>query len=216
MIVEISNLTKKYGNHVLFDGLSVSIPNNKLTCIYGSSGCGKTTLLNIIGMIENYTTGIITYDDKIVKNQQQRRKLLSYKIGFIFQDFGLVENETVYQNMLIVKNIKKMKNRRNEISKVLESLQLKDFIDRKVFELSGGEQQRVALAKILLKDVDLILADEPTASLDKENKEIVLKSLRQLVEQGKTVVVVSHDEEMLNFSDNKIDLSEKKIKNNKN
>lgn len=207
MIVKVEKLNKKYGNHVLYDNLSLEIPSEKMTCLYGESGCGKTTLLNIIGLIEKFNDGKITYDGKEVRNQSERRKMLSRKIGFIFQDFGLIENETVYQNMLLVKNIKRSKNKKTEISRVLNDLQLQNFINRKVYELSGGEQQRVAIAKIILKNAELILADEPTASLDDVNKEIVLTSLRHLVDQGKTVVIVSHDLATRDFADVKIDLT---------
>lgn len=133
--------------------------------------------------------------------------MLRDHIGFIFQDFGLIENETVYDNMLIVKRIAKMKNRRKKIQDQLAKLQLpEETIDRKVYTLSGGEQQRVAIAKIMLKNPGIILADEPTASIDQDNKQIILNMLRQLQQNNKTVIVVSHDKEVVEWADFRIQL----------
>ncbi len=133
--------------------------------------------------------------------------MLRDHIGFIFQDFGLIENETVYDNMLIVKRIAKMKNRRKKIQEQLAKLQLpEETIDRKVYTLSGGEQQRVAIAKIMLKNPGIILADEPTASIDQDNKQIILNMLRQLQQNNKTVIVVSHDNEVVEWADFRIQL----------
>lgn len=207
MNISIKGLNKSFGKLVLFNDFNVEISGNKITCIHGVSGCGKTTLLDIIGLIEPYQSGIITYDGKEIKKESDKRKMLQNEIGFIFQDFGLIENETVKDNMFIVKKIRKMKNAESQITKTLENLQLPIHLNRKIYELSGGEQQRLAIAKIILKDPNLILADEPTASVDAENKQIILNLLRQLANQGKTVIIVTHDQEVKNFADEQIDLS---------
>lgn len=206
MEICLKQVKKKYGKHTVIDDFDMKIESGKITCIYGVSGSGKTTLLNIIGLIDRIDSGSITYDGHEIKNSRQRRKMLNSRIGFIFQDFGLMENETVYRNLLLVRKIKKLKNRKEAIVKVLDKLDLEGFIDRKVFELSGGEQQRVAIAKIILKDIDLVLADEPTASLDDFNKQVVLDKLKQLANSGKTVLIVSHDKDVLNISDCCIEL----------
>lgn len=207
MEICLKQVKKKYGKHTVIDDFDMKIESGKITCIYGVSGSGKTTLLNIIGLIDRIDSGSITYDGHEIKNSRQRRKMLNSRIGFIFQDFGLMENETVYRNLLLVRKIKKLKNRKEAIVKVLDKLDLEGFIDRKVFELSGGEQQRVAIAKIILKDIDLVLADEPTASLDDFNKQVVLDKLKQLANSGKTVLIVSHDKDVLNISDCCIELT---------
>lgn len=207
MKILIKDLCKNYDNHKLFINLNLSIEEGKITCIYGASGCGKTTIINIIGFIEPYQSGNIFYDGKEIKRNSEKRKMLREKIGFIFQDFGLIENETVKNNFLMIQKVKKMKNFKEKIEEALQRFQLENMINRKVYELSGGEQQRVAVAKILLKNPDLILADEPTASLDLENKNIVLKMLKDFSNTGKTVIIVSHDPEILKFSDIKIDLA---------
>ena len=133
--------------------------------------------------------------------------MLRDNIGFIFQDFGLIENDTIINNLNIVKKIKRMPNKKEKINKVLNDLQLDINLNRKVYELSGGEQQRLAIAKIILKDPDLILADEPTASLDFGNKEIILDLLKRFSSEGKTVIIVTHDLDTIEIADNKIDLN---------
>ncbi len=210
MKIKIKDLCKSFGNLTLFNHLTLEIPEKEITCIYGTSGCGKTTLLDIIGFIETYQSGKIFYDGKQVKNKASQRKMLRDNIGFIFQDFGLIENETIINNLKIVKKIKKMPHKEERIKEVLNSLQLDMDLNRKVYELSGGEQQRLAIAKIILKDPDLILADEPTASLDVGNKEIILNLLKSFAANGKTVIIVTHDKETIEIADNKIDLSKAK------
>ncbi len=210
MKIKVKDLCKSFGNLTLFDHLTLEIPEKEITCIYGTSGCGKTTLLDIIGFIETYQSGKIFYDGKQVKNKASQRKMLRDNIGFIFQDFGLIENETIINNLKIVKKIKKMPHKEERIKEVLSSLQLDMDLNRKVYELSGGEQQRLAIAKIILKDPDLILADEPTASLDVGNKEIILNLLKSFAANGKTVIIVTHDKETIEIADNKIDLSKAK------
>lgn len=210
MKIEIKNLNKNFGNLVLFDNLNLEIESNKVTCIYGTSGCGKTTIIDIIGLIEKFNSGTVLYDGIAIKGKNDVRNMLREKIGFIFQDFGLIENETVYQNMKMVYKVRKLKDQRTTIDNLLNDLNLENMLDRKVFELSGGEQQRVAIAKTILKNPDIILADEPTASLDTENKKIVLTMLRDFVDSGKTVIIVSHDSEILEYADIIIDLAEVK------
>lgn len=207
MTLEIKHLYKSFEQNHLFEDLNMNIQDHAITCIYGASGCGKSTLLNMIGFLEPYDKGHILYDGKEVKTGKNKRKMLRDHIGFIFQDFGLIENETVYDNMLIVKRIAKMKNRRKKIQEQLAKLQLpEETIDRKVYTLSGGEQQRVAIAKIMLKNPGIILADEPTASIDQDNKQIILNMLRQLQQNNKTVIVVSHDKEVVEWADFRIQL----------
>ena len=207
MRIEISNLSKSFGKHVLFDNINLNIEEGKITCLYGTSGCGKTTILNILGLVEPYDSGKIKYNGKTINSRKDTLNFLRNDVGFIFQDFGLLENETVWENMQIVYKIKKMKDAKIKIEQVLNELNLSNMLNRKVYELSGGEQQRIAIAKMILKDPDLILADEPTASLDDDNKQIVLSMLRMLQQKGKTVIIVSHDEQVRNFADIAINLT---------
>jgi len=202
MNIRAENISKSFGEIKLFENLSIDIPSKKITCIFGKSGCGKTTLLNILGSIESYQNGEIYYDGiEITKRNQS--SYLSKEFGFIFQNFGLLENETVYENFMIIKRLKKMRKsvRDERIKTCLKEVDLAGFENKKVFTLSGGEQQRVAIAKILVKDCRVVFADEPTASLDSENKEIIIKLLKKLKENGKTIIIVSHDHEIKRMSD---------------
>jgi len=200
--IEIKNLTKCFGDVCLFKNLSFEITKNEMSCLFGKSGCGKTTLLNILGGIENYDSGTIIYDGKTIT---KRRKIeyLSKEFGFIFQNFGLLDNETVYDNFMIIKKVRRKKNEERDfiISTSLKKVGLEGFEKKVVCTLSGGEQQRIAVAKIIAKDCNVIFADEPTASLDAGNKNIIMELLKSLKQQGKTIIIVTHDLDIKNISD---------------
>ncbi len=166
MDVQIKDLKKSFGDFVLFDGLNVTIETGKITCIYGASGCGKTTLLDMIGQIQPFDCGSILYDGHAIRNKKERKKFLQKDVGFIFQDYGLIENDTVKDNLQLMHCAKADKEFTRKAKKILKQLNLDEsYLKRKVYGLSGGEQQRVTIAKILLKHPSMILADEPTASL---------------------------------------------------
>lgn len=216
-MIEIKNVSKKFGKKVVLDNESFVIPDNSIFGIKGASGSGKTTLLNIIGLIEGKDSGEIIYDGKKIVSNNQIKALHRKEVSLIFQNSGLIANETVCQNLELLyslRNINKQK-RKTEIRKSLEILGIEDLIDNKVYELSGGEQQRVALAKCLLKDAKYILADEFTASLDGKNRELVLHIIKKMKERGKTIIIVSHDDEVLKICDTIYDLDTRRIKNEK-
>jgi len=215
-LLEVKDICKTYGSgetavHAL-KNISFSVPKGEYVAIVGESGSGKSTLLNMIGALDTPTSGKVFIDGKDIVSMNDRKLTVFRRrnIGFIFQDFGLIESETIINNLKIVKKIKKMPHKEKRIKEVLNSLQLDMDLNRKVYELSGGEQQRLAIAKIILKDPDLILADEPTASLDLGNKEIILNLLKQFSTEGKTVIIVTHDKDTIEIADNKIDLSKVK------
>lgn len=190
-MIEGINLMKKFGDKLLFDNLSFTIETGEFVCFSGESGKGKTTLLNMIGQIEPPTSGQIRYDGKEVRTSRDRLAFLATKVGFIFQNFALVEGKTVSQNLEFVKK----KNRQNiSVEEALERVGLSDKLHAKVYTLSGGEQQRVALARLYIKKADIILADEPTGSLDRHNADLVMSILKDLNSQGKTIVLVTHDD----------------------
>lgn len=190
-MIEGISLTKKFGDRLLFDNLSFTIETGEFACFSGESGKGKTTLLNMIGQIEPPTSGQIRYDGKEVHTSRDRLAFLATKVGFIFQNFALVEGKTVSQNLEFVKK----KNRQNiSVEEALERVGLSDKLHAKVYTLSGGEQQRVALARLYIKKADIILADEPTGSLDRHNADLVMSILKDLNSQGKTIVLVTHDD----------------------
>ncbi|MEI3614889.1 ATP-binding cassette domain-containing protein [Pseudogracilibacillus sp. SO30301A] len=209
MKIELKGLKKRFGQHIIFDQFNISIESGEMVCILGKSGSGKTTLLNILGLIEKKDAGQILYNGKLIHTRAQQRKLLSKKISFIFQNFGLIDNETVYDNLNLIKQLK-YKNKKAKIELMVGALTKvgldEGILNKKVFECSGGEQQRIAIVKILLKDCDVIFADEPTASLDNENKVNILKHLKELHKLGKTIVIVSHDHDVCHYCDRVISI----------
>lgn len=192
-MIEIRNLTKKFDNRELFSGLNLSIGDGEFVIFSGPSGSGKTTLLNMIGAIEEIDEGEIIVDGTDIKNKKNHLQYFRTKIGFLFQNFALVDNKTVKENL---KLIRKDCRTNLPMEEALSNVGLKDKLDKKVYTLSGGEQQRVALARLMLKKCDIILADEPTGSLDKKNAEVVINILKDLNLQGKTIILVTHDEEI--------------------
>lgn len=190
-MIQIRNLTKKFNEKTLFSNFNLDIESGDFVIVSGPSGCGKTTLLNMIGAIEKFDGGTIIVDGIDIKNKKNHLHYFRTKIGFLFQNFALVDHKTVKDNLKLIR-----KNCKTNLSmeEALALVGLKNKINQKVFTLSGGEQQRVALARLMLKKCDIILADEPTGSLDKKNAEAVLNILKQLNRQGKTIILVTHDE----------------------
>ena len=196
-IVSLKHIYKKYNDKIIFDNYSLDINEGEFVSIMGESGKGKTTLLNIIGLLEIPDKGDINICG--IENPRFNRKsgikLLRNNISYLFQDYGLISSETVKYNLMLSIYFQKLnkKEKNEKIHKTLMDVGLKDFEEKKVYQLSGGEQQRVALAKIILKNSKLILADEPTGSLDVHNRDIVLNILSELNKNGKTIIVVTHD-----------------------
>lgn len=192
-MIEGKNITKRFGGQVLFDGFNFVIEDGEFVCFSGVSGAGKTTLLNIIGLLEPLDGGELLINGIKYKTNRQRLQYFRTEVGFLFQNFALIENKTVEQNLEIVS-----KQNRTEFSimEALEKVGLQEKLHNKVYTLSGGEQQRIALARLFLKKCNIILADEPTGSLDKRNAEMVMDILCDLNQRGKTVILVTHDEQI--------------------
>jgi putative ABC transport system ATP-binding protein len=191
-MIEIVNLKKSFGDKVLFDNLNLSIKTGEFIVFSGASGCGKTTLLNMIGSLEEYNSGKIIVDGMDIRKRRNQQKYLSQKVGFLFQNFALVEQKTVKQNLNMIKKI----NRSGvDMANALEKVGLPQVENEKIYTLSGGEQQRIALARLIMKKCDLILCDEPTGSLDRENGKKIMGIIKEMNKEGKTVVLVTHDEE---------------------
>ncbi len=191
-MIKIEGLTKKFGDFTLFENMNMEIPDGAFVVVTGRSGCGKTTLLNIIGGLERVTAGSVIVDGLKIEYNSGNTDYYREKIGFLFQNFALVERKTVRQNLELVH-----KSARSGvgIEQALEMTDLADRIDEKVYRLSGGEQQRVALARLIVKKCSVILADEPTGSLDRENADKVMDILQKLNKSGKTVILVTHNED---------------------
>lgn len=193
-VIEIINMNKSYQDNIIFDKFNFEVEENTFNVVMGVSGSGKSTLLNIIGLLDKADSGdVILFGEKNIKPfSRKAEKMLREKIGYLFQNFALVENETVEYNLqLALDNIKG--DKKEKIKDVLKEVELEGYENKKIYKCSGGEQQRVAIARLLLKQCDLVLADEPTGSLDERNREIVIKLLKRMQSRGKTIVVVSHD-----------------------
>lgn len=204
----LKNIVKKYGDNIIFNNFSLAIEAGEFIAITGESGKGKSTMLNIIGLLEK-CEGEIFLNGNLINNigSKKRRELLKNKIGYLFQNYALIDDLTVYDNLKIVM---KKEKRNSQVLKMEEALKKVGLINKhlhqKVYELSGGEQQRVAVARLILKDCEIILADEPTGSLDKSNGTIIMDLLAALNKQGKTIVMVTHDDKNLKYSNRVVQL----------
>ena len=203
-MISIKNLRKSYDDKVLFDNFDLEIPDGSFVVITGESGSGKSTLLNMIGGIEEPDRGSILVDGFDVSGKGSKRAYFRDAVGFLFQNFALLENKTVKENLDMIQNAGRSGV---EIREALEKVGLTDVMNKKVYKLSGGEQQRVALARLMIKKCSLILADEPTGSLDRKNSEVVMSVLHDMNLKGKTVIVVTHDEEIVGNADNVVRLN---------
>lgn len=211
-MIEIKHLSKSFGEKSIFQNLCFSVKDGEFIGIKGKSGSGKSTLLNIMGLLENFDRGSIIIDgEEVCPNATQKaRHLRKNKISYLFQNFALIDDFTVYQNLEIGLSIQKEKEKIVAIEQVLATLDLEVDINQKIFTLSGGEQQRIALARVILQNKPIVLADEPTASVDFENKEIILSVLDELCQSGKTIIFVSHDDYVLSKAHRIISLNQRK------
>ena len=193
-MISLQNICKSYGEKTLFNNLNLDISEGEFVVFAGKSGCGKTTLLNMIGGLERPDSGTVSVDSKDIFKRNNMRKYFTETVGFLFQNFALVEDETVTKNLEYVQ--KKFRTQKSS-DEILKYLGLLDKRDTKVYKLSGGEQQRVAIARLMYKKCKIILADEPTGSLDSENAYSVMKILHDLNNLGKTIILVTHSEKII-------------------
>ncbi len=218
--MKVENITKIYRTKTseikALDNISYEFIPGKMYAIMGHSGSGKSTLISILGLIDTYTSGKISIENKDVSKLKENElaDLRMKHIGFVFQDFYLDEHLKAYENiilpMLINKEIKK-ENRKEKALKLLKELGLEERINHYPGEMSGGECQRVAIARSLANDPQIILADEPTGNLDEENEKLVFSILKDLSKQGKCVIVVTHSEEIKNYADEILTISKGKL-----
>ncbi len=202
-VISIKGLAKNFGKKTVFSGFSLEIPEGSFTVISGASGSGKSTLLNIIGLLEKKDKGdMVHFGQKNIKPFSiKATSLLKDKIGYLFQNYALVDNATVEYNLKLAMEGHDTSKENNRVKEVLEAVGLTGFEKKKVYQCSGGEQQRVAIARLMLKPCELILADEPTGSLDHENKMKVVDLLKGFQRAGKTVVLVTHDEDLMHLGE---------------
>ena len=194
-MIKIEHLAKSFGERIVFQDVNLQFAAGKVYALIGNSGCGKTTLLNILAKLEPYDKGSISYRGQELK-QIKSHHFFKNELGYLFQNFGLLENETVAANLelgLIGQKWTKQEKKQRE-AEVLEKVGL-DYLTlgQKVYELSGGEAQRIALAKVILKDPPLILADELTAALDPETSQEIMNLLLSLKKPDRLMIIATHN-----------------------
>lgn len=205
--IKLNNITKKYGDKYIFQDFNLDIYKNEFIGIIGKSGSGKSTLLNIMGLLDEPDQGkvVIQGNDNAYRN---KKMFFRNTLGYVFQNYALMDNETVGANLEVALKFQKItkQEKKDLMSEVLRQVDLSCSLKTKVYTLSGGEQQRLAVARILLKKCDIILADEPTGSLDQENRDQVIKLLKRLHSEGKTIIVVTHDMDLQNLFSRVVEL----------
>jgi putative ABC transport system ATP-binding protein len=220
MSIELINLRKVYpgrergqaGEVRALDGVSLSVRKGEWLAIMGPSGSGKSSLVNLIGCLDRPTSGDIFIDGESTNSlsASELARFRAEKIGFIFQQFHLIPYLTALENVMLAQYFHSMTDRQEALD-ALQRVGLKDRANHLPAHLSGGEQQRVCIARALINDPSIVLADEPTGNLDAKNEEIVLRQLRALHQQGRTIVMVTHDPTVARLADRSIELHHGRI-----
>ena len=190
------------GNHKLhvLKGVNLEIAEGEFVSIMGSSGSGKSTMLNIVGMLDDYDSGAYYLDNKLIKKMNEKEAAIyrNNTLGFVFQSFNLISSKDAMENVALPLFYRGM-SRKNRNEKAMEYLELVGLADRAHHlpkELSGGQQQRVALARALVSEPKIVLADEPTGALDTKTSYEIMELISSINEKGKTVVVVTHEDDI--------------------
>lgn len=220
-MIELHDVGKVYGEGesavVALDGINLNIPSGRLVSIIGKSGSGKSTLLNILGALDSPTNGEVSINGKSL-NGLTNDEMAEYRnknVGFIFQQFYLEPNFTVLENVempLLISGVSKAE-RRERARALIDKFGLSDKTDKKANTLSGGQKQRVSIARALIHEPAIILADEPTGSLDSKNGKDVIDALKSICGEGRTVILVTHNHDDANKADYIIELADGKAVN---
>lgn len=212
-IISAEGISKVYnGGTKALDGVSLTITEGEWTSIVGPSGSGKTTLLNILSCLDSATSGEVTIDGTIVTGmgQDDLTRFRKQNIGLIFQQYHLVPYLTALENVMMAQYFHSIVDEEDAID-VLKVVGLGHRLNHLPKQLSGGEQQRVCIARALVNEPSILLADEPTGNLDQENGRIVLDLIRTLQEEGRTVIMVTHNPEVSELGDRIIEIVDGKI-----
>ncbi len=221
-MIELKNVEKIYGDkdcpiHAL-KGVSLNIADGEFVAIMGPSGSGKSTLLNIIGCMDSLTKGIYKIDETIISDLKnaKRQDFAKNNISFVFQDFALMNDYTAYENVELPLRIKGIpsKMRKKTVFDALGKVGMAEYYKKYPNKLSGGQQQRVAIARALASGNKYILADEPTGALDSVNGMEVIKVLKMIANEGKTIIMVTHNDELAKHADRIIYIEDGLIKDN--
>lgn len=202
MIIDLLNVSKSFGSKKIFTDLNLIFESGKSYALIGGSGSGKSTLLNIIGRLEKIDSGNVLVDKQDIWKIKERT-FFKNTVGYVFQNYSLIDNKTVYDNLSLITKDKKT------ITDVLEKVGLSsDYLHQKIYELSGGQAQRVAIARMLMKPRKIILADEPTGALDGEIGKEIIRLLLNEKDEDKYVIIATHDPAVYNEVDVIIDMKD--------
>lgn len=202
MTIDLLNVSKSFGSKKIFTDLNLKFESGKSYALIGGSGSGKSTLLNIIGRLEKIDSGNVLVDKQDIWKIKEKT-FFKNTVGYVFQNYSLIENKTVYDNLKLITKDKKI------ITDVLEKVGLSsDYLHQKIYELSGGQAQRVAIARMLMKPRKIILADEPTGALDGEIGKEIIRLLLNERDEDKYVIIATHDPAVYNKVDVIIDMKD--------
>lgn len=217
-MIELKNITKIYNpkKHNRFralNGITFSVNDGEFCAIIGKSGSGKSTLLHIIGMLDTFSGGEYFLNGKNVSkfNERAAAKIRARSIGFVKQDFALIDEYSTLDNVMIPLYSIKASDKKKKALLAIEKLGIINLANKEVSQLSGGEKQRVAIARAIVNDPKIILADEPTGSLDSKTAADIMSVFKRLNDDGKTVIIVTHDLGIANQCDRIIEISDGEI-----
>ncbi|MGR8010753.1 ABC transporter ATP-binding protein [Streptomyces hypolithicus] len=197
-MIDIKNLSKSFGARTVWRDISFTVNSGEMLALVGPSGSGKSTLLNCLGLLERPDKGEIRYEGKDI-TRFGRRDIRRYRrdtLGYLFQHYALIETATVRENLEVVAKLRRSSQRRagTAVAEVLDRVGLVGREGERISHLSGGEQQRVALARLMIQQPTVVLADEPTGALDDVNSTMVIGVLREMSKAGCAVVIATHDD----------------------
>lgn len=197
--LQLKHIQKSYLRPVLSD-VNLDVTNDSYVTIVGKSGSGKSTMLNILGLVEGYDAGEYRFNGTLIRNGIDYARLRLENIGFIFQSYNLIPTLSCKENILLP-TLYNRRNQEQSFEELVELLDLGPLLSQRVTTLSGGEKQRVAIARALILDPCLILADEPTGNLDPKNRDIIMNLLRHEHEKGRGIILITHDMEVAKQTD---------------
>ena len=218
-MIHLKNIKKTYyGKDVetkVLKGIDLEIEKGEFVCIFGTSGCGKSTLLNILGLLDQATEGVYELEgtDVMKLGKNEGAAIRNQKIGFVFQAYHLIPEINVLENIVVPLGYAGVpkKEREQAARKLLNEFGMDHLEKKYISQMSGGEQQRVSIMRAIVNNPSLLLADEPTGNLDKENTRKIMEILRKLNQEGMTIVMVTHDTELSQYATRVIQIEEGRV-----